>query len=51
LELNVRSLSALGIPRAAFDEIVVKATGASSMKANPVALAPAELKEILVRAG
>jgi alcohol dehydrogenase class IV len=46
-ELNVPGLGAYGIRDADVDQVVAKATNASSMKANPVVLAPEELSEIL----
>ena len=46
-ELNVLGLGAYGICDADVNELVAKATNASSMKANPVVLAPEELSEIL----
>ena len=45
--LEIPSLAEHGILEAAFDEIVAKASRASSMKANPVVLTEAELRGIL----
>lgn len=45
--LAVRSLGSLGVRRDDFGELVEKAGKASSMKANPIALTPAELHRIL----
>jgi alcohol dehydrogenase class IV len=49
-DLRVPSLAAYGIRPEDFPELVQKAAAASSMKANPILLTPAELKEILERA-
>lgn len=46
-ELNIPKLSAYGIDPTHVPELVAKAANASSMKANPVALASAELSAIL----
>lgn len=46
-ELNIPKLSAYGIGFTHVPELVAKATNASSMKANPVTLAPEELSAIL----
>ena len=46
-ELNVPGLGAYGICDADVNGLVAKATNASSIKANPVVLAPQELSEIL----
>ena len=48
--LRIPTLKTYGIRESALDEIVIKSQNASSMKANPVALAPDDLREILVRA-
>jgi alcohol dehydrogenase class IV len=48
--LQIPALSAHGITRSHFDELVTKASAASSMKPNPVSLTPAELNTILDRA-
>jgi alcohol dehydrogenase class IV len=45
----VPTLEAYGIGRDDFPSLVQKAAAASSMKANPIALTPAELTEILER--
>jgi alcohol dehydrogenase class IV len=47
LELAVPPLSAYGLTRADFSVILDKSAGASSMKANPIALTRRELEEIL----
>jgi alcohol dehydrogenase class IV len=49
-DLRVPTLAAYGIGSEAFPELVQKAAEASSMKPNPIALTPPELKEILERA-
>lgn len=46
-ELNIPKLGGYGIDLAHVNELVAKAANASSMKANPVVLAPEELSEIL----
>jgi len=48
-DLRIPGLGAHGVEAAAVPTLVAKATHASSMKANPVPLTPAELEEILVR--
>ena len=48
--LKVRSLRELGVRQAEFPVIIEKARAASSMKANPVVLTDAQLREILERA-
>ncbi len=48
--LRIPPLSTYGIARADFPAIVSAAAHASSMKANPVALTPAELTDILTQA-
>jgi len=48
--LNVPPLSAYGVTRDAFDDIVAKARRASSMKGNPVELSDGTLRNILERA-
>ena len=48
--LPVPGLRAYGIREEHFADLVAKATVASSMKANPIQLTPAELTEILQRA-
>ena len=45
--LGVKTLRELGVRRAEFPAIIEKAAVASSMKGNPVPLAPAQLAEIL----
>jgi alcohol dehydrogenase class IV len=45
--LQIRRLNFYGISRAHIAELVSKATQASSMKANPIALTPGELAQIL----
>jgi len=47
LDLKVPRLGSLGIRREHFPDLVAKAANASSMKANPIALTPEELTEIL----
>jgi alcohol dehydrogenase class IV len=47
LELAVPPLSAYGLTRTDFDVILEKSAGASSMKANPIALTRRELEGIL----
>lgn len=49
-DLKIPPLRTYGIERAASDEIVEKSARASSMKANPIALFPNELAEVLERA-
>lgn len=49
-DLRIPGLGAYGIRRENAAEIIVKAAAASSMKANPIALSPGELMEILERA-
>ena len=46
-DLEIPSLSALGISRCEFDVICEKAAISSSMKGNPILLTPEELNEIL----
>jgi alcohol dehydrogenase class IV len=48
-DLRVPSLATYGIGPGDFPALVQKAAAASSMKANPIALTPAELEEILER--
>ena len=48
--LEIPRLSSYGITPADFPSIVEAASRASSMKANPLALTPAELSAILTRA-
>jgi alcohol dehydrogenase class IV len=50
LDLKVPRLGGFGIRREHFPDLVVKAANASSMKANPIALTPEELTEILEQA-
>ncbi|MEI6083511.1 MAG: iron-containing alcohol dehydrogenase [Verrucomicrobiota bacterium] len=50
LGLKVKSLRELGVRQAEFPAIIEKAKAASSMKANPVVLTDAQLREILERA-
>ena len=45
--LQIRGLADLGVRREDFETIIEKAQSASSMRANPVALQPEELMEIL----
>jgi alcohol dehydrogenase class IV len=47
LDLKIPRLGSLGIQREHFPDLVAKAANASSMKANPIALTPEELTEIL----
>jgi alcohol dehydrogenase class IV len=49
-ELRIRPLSSYGITRKHTATLVEKATHASSMKANPIALTANELSETLERA-
>ncbi len=49
-DLKVPRLGSFGIQREHFAELVAKAANTSSMKANPIALAPEELTEILDQA-
>jgi alcohol dehydrogenase class IV len=46
-ELDIRSLSAYGIQPEHIATLVEKATKASSLKANPIALTTEELAEVL----
>src|SRR5258706_643338 len=48
-ELRVPRLATYGITREAIPEVVEKAASASSMKANPIALTPVEMGQILER--
>jgi len=45
--LNIPGLRAYGVTESDFPAIITKATAASSMKTNPVALSPDELRQIL----
>jgi len=47
LDLGIPSLTAYGIEPGHVNDIVAKATNASSMKANPIVLTPEELAELL----
>jgi alcohol dehydrogenase class IV len=47
LDLNVPRLGSFGVRREDFPDLVARAAKASSMKANPIVLTPAELTEIL----
>jgi len=49
-ELQIPSLRAYGIREGDWPVLVEKATHASSMKGNPIALTPDELREVLMRA-
>jgi alcohol dehydrogenase class IV len=49
-ELQIPALSAYGVAKADIAVLVQKSTAASSMKANPIQLAPAELADILEKA-
>ncbi len=49
-ELQVPPLSRYGVTEADLPELVEKAARASSMKANPVALSPDRMREIITRA-
>lgn len=49
-ELKVPGLKSYGVGRESFTLLCERATEASSMKANPIELSPAELREILERA-
>ena len=48
--LEIPPLRSFGVSEEHIPDIAAKAAAASSMKANPVALSPAELTEILLRA-
>jgi len=50
LDLKIPGLRNFGIQREHFPDLVTKAANASSMKANPIALTPEELTEILEQA-
>lgn len=50
-ELEIPPLAAYGVGEADLAPLVDKAARASSMKGNPIALSPEELREILLRAG
>jgi len=50
LDLKVPRLGSFGVRREHFPDLVAKAANASSMKANPIALTPDELTEILEQA-
>ena len=50
LDMKVPRLGSFGIQREHFPDLVAKAANASSMKANPIVLTPAELTEILEQA-
>lgn len=49
-ELNIPGLASYGLREEHFDELIVKAKNASSMRANPIALKDEQLAEILHRA-
>jgi len=49
-ELEIPSLAEYGIGTAHIPQLIANATNASSMKANPIVLTPAELAEVLQRA-
>jgi alcohol dehydrogenase class IV len=49
-DLKVPRLGSFGIRREHFSDLVAKAANASSLKANPIALTPEELAEILEQA-
>jgi alcohol dehydrogenase class IV len=49
--LEVRPLSALGVERDNFSDLVTKALSASSMRGNPITLLCEEVEEILTKAG
>jgi alcohol dehydrogenase class IV len=49
-KLEILPLRAYGVTEAAFEVLVEKAARASSMRGNPIALQPGELREILERA-
>ncbi|MGA2787175.1 MAG: iron-containing alcohol dehydrogenase, partial [Verrucomicrobiota bacterium] len=49
-DLKVPRLGSFGIQRENFPDLVARAANASSMKANPIALTPEELTEILEQA-
>lgn len=46
-DLNIQTLSQLGVLETDYPEIIVKAAGSSSMKGNPVPLTPDEMYKIL----
>jgi alcohol dehydrogenase class IV len=50
LDLQVPRLGSFGIRREHFPDLIAKAANASSMKANPIALTPEEMAEILEQA-
>jgi alcohol dehydrogenase class IV len=50
LDLKVPRLGSFGIRREYFPDLVARAANASSMKANPIALTPEEMTEILEQA-
>ena len=50
IDLKVPRLASFGIQHEHFPDLVAKAMNASSMKANPIALTPEELTEILEQA-
>jgi alcohol dehydrogenase class IV len=49
-DLEIRPLGAYGVRPADVPALAVKAAAASSMKANPIVLARAQLEELLTRA-
>jgi alcohol dehydrogenase class IV len=49
-ELQIPSLGAYGVRDGDWPALIERAMRASSMKGNPVALTPDELREVLVRA-
>jgi alcohol dehydrogenase class IV len=49
-KMKIPKLSVYGVHSAAVDELVEKSARASSMKANPIALTPEELADVLQRA-
>lgn len=46
-ELGIRGLASLGLRREAFPDLIRKAASSSSMRGNPIVLAPEELEAIL----
>ncbi|MBV9504449.1 MAG: iron-containing alcohol dehydrogenase, partial [Acidobacteriia bacterium] len=50
-KLEIAPLRAYGVRREHYQDLVAKAARTSSMKGNPISLSPAELQEILERAG
>lgn len=49
-DLALSGLGDMGVAPGDFDQVIAKASAASSMKGNPIALTPGEMAEILTRA-